>query len=123
MPSSKFKHPISEDDLYAGLERYALSLIDRLGLKLPLDIDAKIEIAFATGFMCAKHMVYLKETYGYPLEAYMDQVRNDLDPDMRVDYGGLRHELLMIGTSESSVESMLQELRHADRDWKLRKLA
>jgi hypothetical protein len=100
----------------------AMKLHAKWNIELPLRMGDRIKIAFSCGYMCAKHMAYMKETYGFPLESYVDQFRKRVGP-LKVDYSGLRGELMMMGSSENSTESMLQELRVADKDWSNRHIA
>ena len=79
-------------------------------------IDRKVW-ALACGYMDAKHMVFMKETYGLPLEIYVDMFRKKFEKKIKIDYAGLKHELLMIGTNEHGVDSILSELKLVDKEW------
>jgi hypothetical protein len=79
----------------------------------------RFSTALSVGYMSAKHMVHLKETYGLPLEYYADRVRREFGSGLKIDYAGLRHELLMLGISPSGVMASLAELQSAEKDWKL----
>jgi hypothetical protein len=109
----------TEDQFWENLEGFAMQLVLRLQLHPPLTLSDRVKVAFCCGYMDAKHMVFMKETYGFPLEAYMDQARKTLGSALKLDYAGLRHELLMAGTRESAVEAEFAELKWADREWKL----
>lgn len=98
------------------MEKFAIALHEKLGLTLPIIRGQRILVAACLGYLDAKSMVFYKETYGLPLEIYSDMARKKFG-NLKIDYGGLEHELLMIGTNQSTVESMLQELRLSDREW------
>lgn len=82
-------------------------------------LEPRLRTALRFGYMDAKHMVFLKETFGLPLDFYVDRLRKDF-PLAKIDYRGLEHELLMRGAKESAVAAQLEELRSVDRDWKVR---
>jgi hypothetical protein len=73
----------------------------------------RVYMALSYGYLDAKHMVYLKETLGLPLDAYVDIARRT-DPGLRVPFESLRYHLLCTGQTERSVELTMRELRSLD---------
>jgi hypothetical protein len=97
------------------LEQIAKDFCDKKGIKTPVSLHDRLQVALACGYIDARTMVFFKETYGLPLDMMLMQMRKKF-PHIKVDYSGLEHELLMIGTNDSAVKSQIEELRTADRE-------
>jgi hypothetical protein len=67
-------------------------------------------VSLACGYMDAKHMVYMSQTFGYPLWAYIDKMKEKV-PGIKVPWDMLEHELLCIGKSKSSILSLFVEIK------------
>jgi alanyl-tRNA synthetase len=69
----------------------------------------RLRVAASVGYIDSRFMVFMKETYGYPLSmTAMKAAENGL----KVDYSGLRYELEKIGKKEETIESELKEIRY-----------
>jgi hypothetical protein len=97
------------------IEQGLKEFFDSLHIRVPVSREDRLGVALMFGYVDVKNMVFFKETYGLPLDMMLMQMRKKF-PKVKVDYSGLEHELLMIGTNEGSVKSQLEELRIADRE-------
>jgi alanyl-tRNA synthetase len=69
----------------------------------------RLRVAASVGYIDSRFMVFMKETYGYPLSMTAMRAAED---DLKVDYAGLRYELERIGKKEETIESELKEIRY-----------
>lgn len=69
----------------------------------------RMRVAMSFGYVDARSMVYLKETYGYPLA---DSALQASKRGFKIDFGGLRYELEKIGKKPEAIESELEEVRY-----------
>jgi hypothetical protein len=102
-------------DLEAQLTVFGQSVQEAVGVEFPLSREDRLKVSCACGYLDAKSMVFYKETYGLPLDMGLLIARKKF-PKIKVDYSGLAHELLMIGTTKSAVDSQIAELRIADKE-------
>jgi predicted ribosome-associated RNA-binding protein Tma20 len=97
------------------IESIAKDFCEKHQIQVPVSREDRLKVTLACGYIDARNMVFFKETYGLPLDMMLMQMRKKF-PKVKVDYGGLEHELLMIGTNDSAVKSQIAELRIADRE-------
>jgi hypothetical protein len=72
--------------------------------------DKRIGVAAAFGYLDAKTVIFYKETYGLSIADQIIIIQKN-GANLRMDWSGLRHELLMLGKKESAVEAEIAEAK------------
>lgn len=74
--------------------------------------EARTHLAASCGYLDARLMVYMKETYGLPLSSSSVE---GAKRGLKVDRAGLRIELERIGKKPETIESELREVEYFER--------
>lgn len=92
------------------LEFALRALHDRVRTEGGSSWSARVVTAANFGYMDAKHIIYMMQTFGFPLWAYIEAV-DKRKLDLKIPWMGLEHELLCIGKERSSIDSLFKELQ------------
>jgi hypothetical protein len=76
-------------------------------MSIPQEIQNRNDLASEVGYLDAKFMRFMHETYGLHIA---DQVVAT-NGRLKIPWMGLRHEFLTMGMKESAVDSMLNEAK------------
>lgn len=97
--------------LEIGLESFAKAIHEAA----PGDaMEKRVAVARACGYLDARFIVFLKETYGYPLDM---AAMKAAECGLKICWSDVKHELLMTGMQEGGADAQIEEAQFILRDY------
>jgi hypothetical protein len=102
--------PNEEDVFFAAVTKWCEAIHGEVGAAGGDKWAKRIAVARSCGYMDAKHMVFMMETNGFPIWAYIDHMNEKLHLKLAIPWEMLEHELICIGKKPGTIRSLFQEM-------------